>query len=114
MIKTPSLLPLICLGLAACKTSSPVVPMGKNTYQVSSHVAACVSCSASVKSLQTANKYCASMGRFAVVRNEQNTTNIFGYNVGNELVFSCVDENDPEYQHPTLRKDNGVTTIESR
>lgn len=54
------------------------------------------------------------MGKFSVIRNEQNTTNAFGYTVGIELVFRCVDENDPEYQNPTLRKDNGVTTVESR
>jgi hypothetical protein len=104
---------LFCFALGAC-ASSPVVPVGKDTYQVSSHVAGCISCSASVKSLQVANKYCASMGKVSVIRNEQNTTNMFGYNVGNELIFRCVDENDPEYQNPTLRKDNGVTTIESR
>jgi len=54
------------------------------------------------------------MGKVFVIRNEQNTTNAFGYNVGNELIFRCVNESDPEYQNPTLRKDNGVTTIESR
>lgn len=107
------LMVITCLGLCAC-ASSPVVPVGKDTYQVSSHVAGCISCSASVKSLQVANRYCASMGKVSVIRNEQNTTNMFGYNVGNELIFRCVDESDPEYQNPILRKDNGVTTIESR
>jgi hypothetical protein len=102
-----------CFAMTAC-ASSPVVQVGKDTYQVSSHVAGCISCSASVRSLQVANKYCASMGKFSVIRNEQNTTNAFGYNVGNELIFRCVDESDPEYQNPTLRKDNGVTTLESR
>lgn len=105
---------LVSLALlsAGCKVSSPVVPAGKDTYQVSSHVGACVSCSAAVTGLQTANKYCADLGKFLVVRNTTSQTNPFGYTVSNELTFSCVNENDPEYQRPNLRKDNGVTTVE--
>jgi hypothetical protein len=79
---------------------------------VSSHVAACISCSATVKSMQTANAFCAKQGKFAVVRNTSGSTNPFGYNVSNELIFSCIDENDPDYQRPNIRKDNGVTTVE--
>lgn len=101
----------VALLATACKVSSPVEPAGKDTYMVSSHVAACVSCSAAVKSLQTANKFCAARGQFAVIKNSNGTTNPFGYNVSNELVFSCVNENDPEYQRPTLRKDDGVLTV---
>jgi hypothetical protein len=86
----------------------------RQSYQVSSHVGGCVSCSAAVKSLQTANQFCASIGKFVIVRNATNTTNPFGYVVANELTFSCVDKDDPEYVRPTLRKDNGVTTTESR
>jgi len=62
--------------------------------------------------MQAANKFCAQSGKFVVVRNTNSVTNVFGYNVGNELIFSCVDENDPDYVRTTLRKDNGVTTIE--
>lgn len=102
---------LLGLAVAACKVSSPVTPTGKDTYLVSSHVAACVTCSAAVQGLQTANKFCAQTGKFVVVRNTNSVTNIFGYTVGNELTFSCVDQNDPEYQRPELRKDNGTTTI---
>jgi hypothetical protein len=102
----------IVLLAAGCKVSSPVVPAGKDTFMVSSHVGACVSCSAAVKGLQTANKFCAQLGKFVVVRNTNNVTNFAGYNVSNELTFSCVGENDPEYQRPNLRKDNGVTTVE--
>jgi hypothetical protein len=105
---------LVALALlaAGCKVSSPVTPAGKDTYLVSSHVGACVSCSAAVTGLQTANKFCAKMGKFAVVRNTNSVTNFAGYTVSNELIFSCVDENDPDYQRPNLRKDSGVTTVE--
>lgn len=99
------------LLVAGCKVSSPITPAGKDTYMVSSHVAACISCSATVKSMQTANEFCAKQKKFAVIRNSTGSTNPLGYNVSSELIFSCVDENDPDYQRPTLRKDDGVLTV---
>jgi hypothetical protein len=69
-------------------------------------------CSAAVTGLQTANKFCAKMGKFVVIGNTSGATNPFGYDTGNQLIFSCINEDDPEYQRAGLRKDNGVTTIE--
>ena len=104
---------LLLIGLTGCKVSSPVVPAGKDSYMVSSHVAACVSCSAAIKSLKTANDFCAKQGKVVVVRNTSGATNPFGYDNGNQMIFTCVSADDPEYTRPTLRKDNGVTTIEN-
>ncbi len=81
---------------------------------VSSHVAACISCSAAVQSLKTANAYCEKQGKGVVVRNTSGAVNPFGYDNGNQTVFSCVAKDSPEYVAPTLRRDNGVTTIESK
>lgn len=100
--------------LAGCEISSPIVPSGKDTYMVSSHVGACVHCSARIQSMKTANTFCAKQGKFAIVRNTSGATNPFGYDNGNDMVFSCVSADDPEYNRPTLRQDNGVTTIEQR
>jgi predicted RNA-binding Zn-ribbon protein involved in translation (DUF1610 family) len=100
--------------LGGCETSGHVVPAGKDSYMVSSHVAGCISCAASVKSMETANAFCTNQGKVAIVRNTNSTTNGFGYEVGNTTIFSCVSETDPEYTRPSLRKDNGVTTIENR
>lgn len=74
---------------------------GKDSYMVSSHVGACVSCSAAVQSLKTADKFCAKQGKAAMIRNTNSTTNAFGYTVGNELIFSCVSPNDRGYKRPT-------------
>lgn len=100
--------------IAACQTSSPIVQAGKDTYMVSSHVSGCVSCSASVQSLKTANDFCAQQNKVVAIRNSQSSTNGFGYQVGNEMLFSCIAEADPENTRPNLRKDNGVLTIENR
>jgi hypothetical protein len=100
--------------LAGCQTSSPITPSGKDTYMVSSHVAACIRCSARIQSMKVANAFCAKQGKFAIVRNTSGATNPFGYDNGNDMVFSCVSADDPEYARPALRKDNGVTTIEQK
>lgn len=102
------------LLISACQTSSPVVQAGKDTYMVSSHVAGCTSCSASIQGLKTANEYCVRQGKYMTIRNTRSTTNKFGYEVGNELIFSCVNEADPENVRPSLRKDNGILTIERK
>ena len=102
------------LFLSACYSSSPIIQAGKDTYMVSSHVAACVSCSASVQSLTEANEFCAKQGKVVALRNTESTTNKFGYEVGNRTIFSCISENDPENTRTTLRKDAGVVTIENK
>jgi len=76
--------------LAGCEVSSPVVPAGKDIYLVSSHVGACISCSAAVQGLKTANAFCAKQGKTAVIRNTSGYTNPFGYDNSNQLYFSCV------------------------
>ncbi len=104
---------LLLIAVTACQVSSSVVPAGRDSYMVSSHVGACVSCSAAIKSLKTANDFCAKQGKVVVVRNTSGATNPFGYDNGNQTIFSCVSSDNPEYTRPTLRKDNGVTTIEN-
>lgn len=99
--------------LGGCEISSPITPAGPDTYMVSSHVAACINCSARIQSMKAANAFCAKQGKFAIVRNTSGATNPFGYDNGNDMVFSCVSADDPEYQRPNLRKDNGITTIEN-
>ena len=88
---------IAALFLAGCAVSSPVEPYGKDTYLVSSHVGSCMSCSASIQGMKTANAYCAKEGKFAIMRHTSGATNGFGFNVSNELVFSCVTADDPEY-----------------
>ena len=102
---------LICAG---CEVSSPITAAGKDTYMVSSHVAACISCSAQVQSLKTANAFCAKQGKFAVIRNTNGAVNAFGYNVSNELLFSCVAADDPEYNRANLRSEPNVVIEDQR
>lgn len=99
------------LVLSGCSVSSPIMPVGKDTFMVSSHVGACINCAASITSIKAANEYCAQQGKVIVMRNSNSSTNQYGYETSNQLTFSCVSQNDSENTRLTLRKDNGVLTI---
>jgi hypothetical protein len=102
-----------CLALSGCSTG-PVVAAGKDSYMVSVSTVPGAT-PASAKALIAANQKCASMNKVVVIRNMNDTEAVLFKNEGSAtLLFSCVDQNDPEYQRPNLRKDNGVSTIENK
>jgi hypothetical protein len=89
---------VITLLISGCVVSSPVVPAGNNTYMVSSRSRACLKCTMASTALQTANQFCASKGKSLVIHNTSGYMNPFGYNAENQLIFSCLDQNDPALQ----------------
>jgi hypothetical protein len=100
-----------CLAVSGCSTG-PVVAAGKDSYMVSVSTVP-GSTPASAKALMAANKKCASMNKVVVIRNMNATEAVLFQNEGSAtLLFSCVDQNDPEYQRPNFWKDNGVSTVE--
>lgn len=67
-----------------------------------------------IEATKAANAYCAKQTKFMVIRHTETGGNAgFGGEHSN-LIFSCVTEDDPEYQRLNLRKDNGVSTIENK
>jgi len=105
---------LAILELLAGCTTGPVVAAGKDSYIVSASTVPGAT-PASAKVLIAANQKCASMDKVVIVRNLDAKEAVLFQNEGSAtLVFSCVDKNDPEYLRPNLRKDNGVTTIETK
>lgn len=102
---------VLVMALSAC-TTSPVVSIGKDTYMVST-TSVPGSTSASAKAMVAANKTCAAQGKAVVVKTMQGREAVLFQNEGSATVtFVCVDANSPEYTAPTLRKDNGVSTIQ--
>src|SRR5579885_1016451 len=100
------------LVLSGCSTSQ-VVPAGKDSYVVSAtRCGTCAPAQAAV--LQQANSSCAAQGKYMQISNMDGGTHFGGFPSNATLLFSCLNESDPEYQRPTLRKDNGVNTIEIR
>jgi hypothetical protein len=102
---------VLVVGLTACSTS-PVVSIGKDSYLVSA-TSVPGSTSAAAKAILAANKTCAAQGKSVVIKTMQGKEAVLFQNEGGATVtFSCVDAHSPEYIAPTLRKDNGISTIQ--
>jgi hypothetical protein len=100
--------------LSGCAVTSEVVPMGKDSYMLSSSSPGGPGVqNGAVTAVKAASQYCEAHGKHMIFRHTTSTR--FGLaGITTDLVFSCVDENDPEYTRPNVRKDNGVSTIENR
>lgn len=101
--------------LTGCVTASEIVPAGKDSYMVSASAQGGMNSGKGIiEATKAANAYCSKMGKFIVIRHTDTGGNAgFGGEHSN-LIFSCVNEDDPEYGRPRMRKDNGVSTIENR
>jgi hypothetical protein len=58
---------------------------------------------------EQAGKFCVAQGKYLIIRN-QNVIQEIGHDIAT-VNFSCVTADDPEYQRPNLRKDDGVLTV---
>lgn len=91
---------MICTaGLVACVTvGSQVVPVGKDTYQISmTGVGFATQANTNIKALKAANDYCSQLKRHMVPKNSSES-GVYGWSPRQDnLVFMCLDENDPAY-----------------
>lgn len=101
--------------VVGCASSSPVAPYGKDSYIVSvDDVWGGNSLGKlQVKAAQEANAYCSKQGKVMRVRNTSGQGTQGWTSTSSSLVFSCIDEGDPENTRPELRKAPD-TVIEDR
>jgi hypothetical protein len=99
---------------AACVSNSEIVPAGKDSYLVTGAANGGMESGKSmIAATKAANQYCGKMNKVMIIRRTDTGGSAgFGGEHSN-LIFSCVDENDPEYQRPNLRKDP-TTVIEDQ
>jgi hypothetical protein len=94
--------------LAACTTTTGVIPIGKDTYMVSGTGKSPGGYSGSevkVAAFKEAMQFCATQSKqMQVVRTEQRDMS-FGVNATAELQFMCLDAGDPELGRPKFKKD---------
>lgn len=91
---------MLALVVAGCVTTSPVVPVGKDTYMVTASNDACGNCSEpQIRAAQQANAYCASISKVMIARDTAEQTFDIGFGHKRTLTFSCVAPDDPEYTH---------------
>jgi|SRR5579862_8577441 len=96
------LLIAIAASLGGCVTiGSEVVPVGKDTYQMSmTGVGFATQANTNIKALKAANDYCAKLNKHMVPKNSAES-GVYGWSPRQDnLVFMCLDENDPAYVHP--------------
>jgi hypothetical protein len=85
--------------LAACVTvPSTVVPIGKDTYQLSmTGVGFATQANTNVKALQAANAYCEKLGKHLLFQ-RNSESGVYGWSPRqSNLTFLCLDANDPDY-----------------
>jgi hypothetical protein len=90
---------LCAVLVAGCVTvPSTVVPIGKDTYQLSmTGVGFATQANTNVKALQTANEYCAKLGKHLLFQKNAES-GVYGWSPRqSNLTFLCLDANDPDY-----------------
>jgi hypothetical protein len=95
-------LEIVAVVLAGCVTvGSDVVPVGKDTYQLSmTGVGFATQANTNIKALKEADAYCAKLGKHMVPATSAES-GVYGWSPRQDnLVFKCLDENDPAYLHP--------------
>jgi hypothetical protein len=96
--------------LTACATiSSDVVPIGRDTYQLSmTGVGFATQANTNMKALKAANAYCEKMGKHMVFQHSAES-GVYGFSPRQDnLVFMCVNENDPAYAQIKVQRDPSV------
>ena len=104
------LMPSLLFILAGCVTTSEVIPMGRDTFMVSTDARGGFTSSADLtaKSVQKANLYCGSTGRQMVPDSVQNT-GLRGFTPQeNTFIFRCLTADDPGNQRPVLRPEPNI------
>ena len=104
-----TVLALVLLTLAGCATGA-AVKVGRDTYMVS--VTRCGLCeNALTVAARTAAVDCATRGLGMLFVSSQFDGRQPMFPGTATLTYRCLAEDSPEYQAPTIRKDNGVNTV---
>jgi hypothetical protein len=97
--------------MAGCVTvPSNVVPVGKDTYQLSmTGVGFATQANTNVKALRTASEYCDKLGKHLVTQ-RNSESGVYGWSPRqSNLTFLCLDANDPDYTHGKLQTSFAVS-----
>jgi hypothetical protein len=96
--------------LSGCVTvPSTVVPIGKDTYQLSmTGVGFATQANTNVKALQAANAYCDKLGKHLVFQHN-GEAGVYGWSPRqSNLTFLCLNADDPDYVRAKVQPDATV------
>ncbi len=97
----------LLLALAGCVDTSPVTPMGRDTYMIGTDARGGLTSTESLitRNAQVANAFCAQSGK------EMEPANVMSQGVRGwtpqetTLIFRCLNPDDPANQRPNLRRE---------
>lgn len=103
-MKTSVIAILAALAMGATTIGSDVVPVGKDTYQLSmTGVGFATQANTNIKALKAANDYCTKIGRRMVPATSAES-GVYGWSPRQDnLVIKCLGENDPAYIQPQAK-----------
>lgn len=107
---------LLIATLTGCATiSSDVVPIGRDTYQMSmTGVGFATQANTNIKALKAANAYCEKMNKHMVFQHNSES-GVYGWSPRQDnLVFMCLNADDPEYARTKVQRDPGVIVQKDR
>jgi hypothetical protein len=105
----------VALILTGCVSTSDIVQVGKDSYLVTVRARGNNAGAGRIESAKAAVKYCASSGKRMIIRRTDTTGIALGaIPETTALVFSCVDESDPEWQRPNFEPDPNVRIEDQR
>jgi hypothetical protein len=101
-LRLSSLLAVVIV--AGCVTvPSNVVPVGKDTYQLSMTGVGFATQANTYKALRTASEYCDKLGKHLVMQ-RNSESGVYGFSPRqSNLTFLCLDANDPDYVHAKMQ-----------
>lgn len=106
-----SIILLAAIFLAGCANTGPQ-PIGKDTYIESVRVPFSGQSGAKAEALATANKHCAQEGKKLLLDHITSSECALHGGCGEaEIMYLCLNENDPRFKSPHMRKE-ADTTIE--
>jgi hypothetical protein len=109
-----SVILIVAALIAGCISTSEVVPAGKDSYMVVGTAQGGMNAGkGQIEAVKAANAYCAQSSKLMVIRRTDSGGNAGFGGEHDTLIFSCVAENDPEYQRPNLHADP-TTVIEDQ
>ena len=94
-------------SLLGCATiPSDVVPIGKDTYQLSmTGVGFATQANTNVKALKVANSYCEKLNKHLVFQHSSES-GVYGFSPRQDnLVFLCLNADDPAYARTEVHRD---------
>jgi hypothetical protein len=95
----------LVVAVAGCVTvSSNIVPVGKDTYQLSmTGVGLATQANTNLKALKAASDYCDKLGKHLITQ-RNSEAGVYGWSPRqSNLTFLCLDANDPDYTHARIQ-----------